>query len=244
VSAAVATKPRAKSAKKAAPAPTRTPLEAVKFELASAIHILEGVLGVADYGGAMYALVLLAVEEKLPRAMRHFQHTPFAKEDIWEVYEELFPVLHLLDGAIALAPGEANGIFEAPLVAARQIINQAHNKLDCVGAIARGLPDIDAKARDFMRGKALLAEMLRRAIGAECGGASSMFARNRSDDAKTEQVNFVKGDLLGMVEDPSLVDGYSAALCEVLSEAMLDGVTPEAIVEAPYEACLPNGGAA
>lgn len=239
MTSAVATKPRAKSAQKpqVKPATTHPTLESVRADIAAAVTILEGVLSTSDYGGAMHAVVRMVIDEKMPLALRLLDQTPLCREDIQGTYESLFPVLHLLEGATALAPGEAGGIFEQPLTNARAIFNVAHNRLDSAGPIAQSLPDVDCKARAFMSGKSLLAAMLERALATESGGASSMFAAYRSDTEFVEQADFVKADLLRLVEDPSLIDGYSAALCEVLSEATLDGVTSDCITAATFEAC-------
>lgn len=202
---AVATNPRAKAQAAARINPTKSPLEALHACLLQGREKTALAYDAAERGTAVDTLLQHVEEVLLPDALAPIYRKDLNRVGLHAVYEGLFVPLAALEGAIALS---TDSVLEHTLREAHVLLDWAQTQMDSAGEIARGLPDTsDMRAADFERGKEIAIQMLDEAEALVDEREGKRWMR----DGKAQD-NLVRGYLTDIINEPALMDGFTAVL--------------------------------
>lgn len=125
--------PNAKATEDAQPEKTGVEalLNTVCGKLSQACATVRSVLQVSDYGTHYHGLLSVALDSA-ERALDRLRQEEFSADLADSVYQSLFPIIHCMNGALALAERENAGIFIGSTTEATQLIDEAQNALDIV----------------------------------------------------------------------------------------------------------------
>ena len=207
---AVINKPRAKVAK--ASAPLKPTLSILRNTLKEVEEKVAAVYEMAEPGSTMETL-LEHIEGRMRAALQPIYREDLSAEVFDASYAALFLPLALLEGAIAVSRGS---VLEHTLCEAHAQLDWAHTQMDSACEIARTLPSADPAA-DFIRGRDNAINMLAEAeaLMDEREGLRWMRGGKAQD-------NLVKGYLTDLIEDPSLIPGFTSILSMTIRNDQID----------------------
>ena len=199
---AVATKPRAKATKAAAT--KATSIETLKPQFRTVQSLISQLRDGSTPGSTIETLLRHLDEDLLPDALAPLRYQgPITKTHAHRTYEALFTSLAVIDSLIALADGT---LLSPTIREAHALLDAAQTELDSAGELARSLPDHDAAA-DFIRGREIAINMLR-----EADALMDEREGHRWQRGGDAQDNFFKGYLSDIIEDPTMLDGFTAIM--------------------------------
>lgn len=214
---AVATKPRAKKADHAVlPKRIGSTLNSIRLAQAKLAMALEA----AEPGSPVEVVLNQLCLSWLPSALEPVFRPSLTKGGAEAAYEALFPPLAVIEGVIALASGT---VLEHTLREGHALLDAAHTELDSCGELTKLLPDgpteEDEAELNFLRGRDLAVKMLQEGHGFV--GSDDTAAKRWYREGNAQQ-RFVKSYIQQVMNEPALLDGFSAVLSAAIGEDCLD----------------------
>lgn len=201
-------------------------LAKLQMALRQADERIEMAYDAAEHGSALELLLEHTNHVLVVKAVRAMLKESPTVQDADATRDALMLVLAALEGCVALSIGT---IVHGALVEALQLLDWAQDECEAI-YLHRLLPE-SVPGAGFLRGRDIAINMLK--AGGELGDAREGLRRYRGGKP---QVNFVKGYLSEIIEEPALLDGFTSIMSATLRNDHVDLAELERITLSETEA--------